>query len=66
MAGGSLSSYSDRIRAGSKSTFAGKQSERAAAIVGVNLNGARRMGSETCPPIIKTLGQSFVPFAIHY
>ena len=37
--------------------------EKGCTIIGVNLNGARRMELDTCPPIIREIGALFVPFS---
>ena len=37
--------------------------EKKCTIIGVNLNKARRMELETCPPIIRDIGAVFVPFS---
>ena len=37
--------------------------EKKCTIIGVNLNGARRMQIETCPPIIRDIGAIFVSFS---
>lgn len=37
--------------------------EKGCKIVGVNLNGARKMERDTCPPIIRDIGAIFVPFS---
>lgn len=37
--------------------------EKGCRIIGVNLDGARHMVTETCPPIIRDIGAIFVPFS---
>ena len=37
--------------------------EKQCTIIGINLNGSRRMQTETCPPIIRDIGAIFVPFS---
>ena len=37
--------------------------EKSCTIIGVNLDGSRRMKSDTCPPIIRDIGAIFVPFS---
>ena len=37
--------------------------EKDCTIIGVNLNGSRRMQTATCPPIIRNIGAIFVPFS---
>lgn len=37
--------------------------EKGCRIIGVNLDGARQMVEETCPPIIQNVGAIFVPFS---
>jgi len=37
--------------------------EKQCTIIGVNLNGSRRMQTATCPPIIRDIGAIFVPFS---
>ena len=37
--------------------------EKRCRIIGVNLDGARRVVESTCPPIIKNIGAIFVPFS---
>lgn len=37
--------------------------EKGCRIIGVNLDGARQMVKETCPPIIQNVGAIFVPFS---
>ena len=37
--------------------------EEKCTIIGVNLDGTRRMQTETCPPIIQNIGALFVPFS---
>lgn len=37
--------------------------EKGCRIIGINLDGARVMVEETCPPIIRDIGAVFVPFS---
>lgn len=37
--------------------------EKKCRIIGINLDGARRVAPETCPPIIRNVGAIFVPFS---
>ena len=37
--------------------------EKNCTIIGVNLNGSKRMQTDTCPPIIRDIGAIFVPFS---
>jgi hypothetical protein len=37
--------------------------EKGCSIIGVNLDGSRKIVESTCPPIIKNIGAIFVPFA---
>jgi hypothetical protein len=37
--------------------------EKKCTIIGVNLDGSRRMQIDTCPPIIRNIGAIFVPFS---
>jgi hypothetical protein len=37
--------------------------EKECRIIGINLDGSRRMVDATCPPIIKNIGAVFVPFS---
>lgn len=37
--------------------------EKGCTIIGVNLDGSRRMVEKTCPPIIRSIGAMFVPFS---
>jgi hypothetical protein len=37
--------------------------EKDCTIIGVNLNGSRKMQSDTCPPVIRDIGAIFVPFS---
>ncbi len=37
--------------------------EKGCTIIGVNLDGSRRMSEATCPPIIRDIGVVFVPFS---
>lgn len=37
--------------------------EKGCRIIGVNLDGARQMVKETCPPILQNVGAIFVPFS---
>lgn len=37
--------------------------EKGCTIIGVNLDGSRKMVSDTCPPIIRDIGAIFVPFS---
>lgn len=37
--------------------------EKGCTIIGVNLDGSRKMVEETCPPIIRNIGAIFVPFS---
>jgi hypothetical protein len=37
--------------------------EKDCTIIGVNLDGSRRMNKNTCPPIIRDIGAIFVPFS---
>lgn len=37
--------------------------EKGCTIIGVNLDGLRRMVEKTCPPIIRDIGAIFVPFS---
>ncbi|MGB3741516.1 MAG: TIR domain-containing protein [Castellaniella sp.] len=37
--------------------------EKGCRIIGINLDGARQMSQETCPPIIRDIGAIFVPFS---
>ncbi|BDA70761.1 hypothetical protein CAL7716_049270 [Calothrix sp. PCC 7716] len=37
--------------------------EKKCTIIGVNLDGARQMVEETCPPVIRDVGAIFVPFS---
>ena len=36
--------------------------ERNCTIIGINLDGSRKMVHETCPPVIRDVGAIFVPF----
>jgi len=37
--------------------------EKGCRIIGVNLDGSRRMNPDTCPPIMKGIGAIFVPYS---
>ena len=37
--------------------------EKECRIIGVNLDGWRKMNKETCPPVIQDIGAIFVPFS---
>jgi len=37
--------------------------EKGCRIIGINLDGSRKMVKETCPPIIQDIGAIFVPFS---
>lgn len=37
--------------------------EKKCRIIGINLDGSRRMVEQTCPPIIRNVGAIFVPFS---
>ena len=37
--------------------------EKGCTIIGVNLDGSRKMVQHTCPPIIRDIGTMFVPFS---
>ena len=37
--------------------------EKECRIIGINLDGSRRVVDATCPPIIKNIGAIFVPFS---
>ena len=37
--------------------------EKECTVIGVNLNGSKRMVERTCPPIIRQIGAIFVPFS---
>jgi len=37
--------------------------EKGCTIIGVNLDGSRKIVESTCPPIIKNIGAIFVPFS---
>jgi hypothetical protein len=37
--------------------------EKGCTIIGVNLDGSKRMQASTCPPIIRDIGAVFVPFS---
>ena len=37
--------------------------EKRCRIIGVNLDGSRRFNAETCPPILRGVGVTFVPFS---
>ncbi|NRQ42124.1 TIR domain-containing protein [Rheinheimera sp. YQF-2] len=37
--------------------------EKGCTIIGVNLDGARSMVRDTCPPVIRDIGAIFVPFS---
>jgi hypothetical protein len=37
--------------------------EKQCRIIGVNLDGSRRINSDTCPPILRDAGVTFVPFS---
>jgi len=39
--------------------------EKGCTIIGVNLDGERKMITEICPPIIRDIGAIFVPFSPH-
>ena len=39
--------------------------EKGCTIIGVNLDGERKIITETCPPIIRDIGAIFVPFSPH-
>lgn len=39
--------------------------EKGCRIIGINLDGSRRIVDATCPPIIKDIGAIFVPFSPH-
>lgn len=36
--------------------------EKKCRIIGINLDGSRRVDANTCPPIVKNMGAIFVPF----
>lgn len=37
--------------------------EKKCRIIGINLDGARRVVDRTCPPIIRNIGALFIPFS---
>lgn len=37
--------------------------EKGCTIIGVNLDGGRRINESTCPPVIRDIGTLFVPFS---
>lgn len=37
--------------------------EKECRIIGINLDGSRRVNATTCPPIIRNIGAIFVPFS---
>ncbi len=37
--------------------------EKGCTVIGVNLDGSRRLVEGTCPPIIHDIGEIFVPFS---
>lgn len=37
--------------------------DKGCTIIGINLDGSRRMVESTCPPILKNIGAVFVPFS---
>lgn len=37
--------------------------EKKCTIIGVNLNGSKRMQTAACPPVIRDIGAIFVPFS---
>ena len=37
--------------------------EKGCRIIGINLDGSRRVVDATCPPIIRNIGAIFVPFS---
>lgn len=37
--------------------------EKGCTIIGINLDGSRKMVAETCPPVIRDIGAIFVPFS---
>lgn len=37
--------------------------EKGCRIIGINLDGSRKIVQETCPPIIRDIGAIFVPFS---
>ncbi|KHL91838.1 hypothetical protein QW71_32590 [Paenibacillus sp. IHB B 3415] len=37
--------------------------EKGCIIIGVNLNGSRKMEQDTCPPILRDIGAIFIPFS---
>jgi hypothetical protein len=37
--------------------------EKECRIIGINLDGSRRIVENTCPPVIKNIGAIFVPFS---
>jgi hypothetical protein len=37
--------------------------EKGCTIIGVNLDGSRKIVERTCPPIIRDIGAVFVPFS---
>jgi hypothetical protein len=37
--------------------------EKGCRIIGVNLDGWRRINSSTCPPVIRDVGAMFVPYS---
>ena len=39
--------------------------EKGCTIIGINLDGSRRMKERTCPPVIRNIGAIFVPFSPH-
>lgn len=39
--------------------------EKKCRIIGVNLDGWRRINRDTCPPVIRDVGAMFVPFSPH-
>lgn len=39
--------------------------EKGCTIIGVNLDGSRKMVEETCAPVIRDIGAIFVPFSPH-
>ena len=38
--------------------------EKECTVIGVNLDGSRRVVERTCPPIIRSIGAIFVPFSV--
>src|SRR5262249_23252489 len=39
--------------------------EKACRVIGVNLDGWRRINEQTCPPVVRGVGAVFIPFSPH-